>query len=287
MPELPEVETIRRGLEAVLPGTEIAGVALFRPEVVAFPDAEEFSRFFPGKVWGRPGRRGKYLLLEVADRVLVISLRMTGQVVFLPAQAGSPAGGGDNGPEADVLPPHTHVLWHLAGGARLRFTDQRRFGRLYLVRPEQVEKLTPVGKLGPEPLDPAFTPERLGKILSGHRRPLKALLLDQSLVAGIGNIYADEILFAAGISPLRPAAEVRPEEVTRLHLAAREILHEAIALGGTTVRNYLDGHGQAGGFQERLAVYGRNGQPCYRCGQPVVYLRLGGRGTCYCPCCQR
>ncbi|TDA68891.1 MAG: bifunctional DNA-formamidopyrimidine glycosylase/DNA-(apurinic or apyrimidinic site) lyase [Clostridia bacterium] len=280
MPELPEVETIRRGLEATLPGTEITGLTLFRPEVVAFPDPEEFSGFFPGKVWGRAGRRGKYLLLEVADRVLVVSLRMTGQLVLLPGPAeASP------GVPAD-LPPHTHVLWHLSDGTRLRFTDQRRFGRLYLVGPERLEELTPAGKLGPEPLAPEFTPARLAEILARHRRPVKALLLDQSLVAGIGNIYADEILFAAGISPLRPAAEVEPEAAARLHQAAREILTAAIASRGTTVRNYQDGHGQAGGFQERLAVYGRAGEPCRRCGQPVAYLRLGGRGTCYCPRCQ-
>lgn len=282
MPELPEVETIRRSLEAVLPGIEIAELGLFRPEVVAWPGMEEFTGFFPGKVWGRPGRRGKYLLLEVADRVLVVSLRMTGQLVFLPG----PAGDGGDGLWAHGLPPHTHILWCLAGGARLRFTDQRRFGRVYLVPRERVEELTPVGKLGPEPLDPDFTPQRLGQILAGRHRPVKALLLDQSLVAGIGNIYADEILFAAGISPLRSAAEVGPEETVRLHWAAREILDEAIARRGTTVRNYQDGHGQAGGFQECLAVYGRGGEPCRRCGGPLRHLRLGGRGTCYCPCCQ-
>ncbi|MDN5361341.1 MAG: formamidopyrimidine-DNA glycosylase [Moorella sp. (in: firmicutes)] len=273
MPELPEVETIKRTLSPYIQGQRIARVAIHHPGVIAAPDPDSFTRLLTGREIFGLGRRGKYLLLHLAgEYCLLAHLRMTGRLVLVD--------------EAAPLEPHTHVVFTLAGGSTLRWVDTRRFGRLYLVKEGEVENTAGVGELGPEPLDPSFDAPALAAILAGRRRPLKQVLLDQRLVAGLGNIYADEALFAAGLDPRRPAASLNLEEVASLHGAMRAVLEQGIANRGTSIRDYVDGSGRQGSNQEHLQVYGRTGRPCPHCGQPLERVRLGGRSTHFCPRCQ-
>ena len=273
MPELPEVETIKRTLSPYLQGQRIARVTIHHPGVIATPSPASFSRLLTGREILGLNRRGKFLLFHLADAYCLLAhLRMTGRLVLADGAA--------------PLVPHTHVVFTLAGGATLRWVDTRRFGRLYLVKEEEVENTAGIGELGPEPLDPSFDAPALAAILAGRSRPLKSVLLDQRLVAGLGNIYADEALFAAGLDPRRPAVSLNPEEIARLHRAISAVLEQGIANHGTSIRDYVDGSGRQGSNQEHLQVYGRTGQPCPRCGQPLERVRLGGRSTHFCPRCQ-
>ncbi|MBC7324789.1 MAG: DNA-formamidopyrimidine glycosylase, partial [Moorella sp. (in: Bacteria)] len=232
-----------------------------------------FSYLLVGKRITGLGRRGKYLLFHLADGYdLVAHLRMTGRLTLAAG--------------ADPLLPHTHVIIHLDSGPCLRWTDTRRFGRLYLGQADRVLAAAGVQELGPEPLDPAFDVAALAAICAGRRRPLKQVLLDQHLLAGIGNIYADETLFLAGLHPLRPAASLSGEEVARLHQSMRVVLEQGIANYGTSIRDYVDSSGRRGRNQDCLQVYGRVGQPCGRCGRTLERLKIGGRTTVFCPACQ-
>ncbi|MFS8523230.1 MAG: bifunctional DNA-formamidopyrimidine glycosylase/DNA-(apurinic or apyrimidinic site) lyase [Limnochordales bacterium] len=291
MPELPEVETVRRQLAAVLPGRRIAGVRVRLARVLQNASPEELARRTAGRVFGPPGRRGKYLLLplfraggasgsgpgaragaEEAGARLIVHLRMTGRLTVEPAGE----------PET----PYTRVAFSLDDGQELRFADVRTFGTIHLVEDGQEGGPAGLAALGPEPLADEFTPEVLAAALAGRRAPVKAVLLDQRRVAGLGNIYADEALFAAGIHPQRPAGGLARAEVERLHEAIRTVLARALAEGGTTFRDYVNGRGQPGGFQAYLQVYGRAGRPCPRCGAAIARLRVAGRGTHVCLTCQ-
>ena len=308
MPELPEVETIRRTLRPELAGAAVTAVDVRSRDVIARPDAPTFARRLTGCRFVDVGRRGKYLLLALAndedpcgvEAVLVAHLRMTGRLVVAPAAA----------PEY----PHTHVVLALRDGRELRLSDVRRFGRLYLY---EVGELPPAllraagisaagvngrGRtrvwgdrrrlkdglfaLGPEPLGPGFTAERLAKRLQGRQAPIKAALLDQRIVAGLGNIYVDEALFRARIHPATPAGRLDAAACERLVRAIRRVLRAAIAQRGTTLADYVDGRGMPGSMRAALAVYGRAGEPCRRCRTPLVKTRIAGRGTHYCPRCQ-
>ncbi|MGQ9667139.1 MAG: bifunctional DNA-formamidopyrimidine glycosylase/DNA-(apurinic or apyrimidinic site) lyase, partial [Anaerolineae bacterium] len=214
-------------------------------------------------------RRGKFILFALDDgRWLLAHLRMTGGFCVFPT----------------TTPPHAYVrvIFHLADGRDLWYVDIRKFGRLYLVdSPEEV-----LHTLGVEPLGAEFTVERLADILRRRRGHIKPLLLNQSLIAGVGNIYADEALFRAGIHPLRRACELSAEEIQRLHTAVQQVLQEAIDHRGTTLRNYRDANGEEGENQFRLDVYRRQGEPCRRCGTPIERIVVGQRGTHFCPRCQ-
>ncbi|MBC7346987.1 MAG: bifunctional DNA-formamidopyrimidine glycosylase/DNA-(apurinic or apyrimidinic site) lyase [Clostridia bacterium] len=272
MPELPEVETIKQSLAPYVLGQRIREVTLYQPRVVARPGPEDFCRLQAGATVRSLARRGKYLLFYLEEeRVLVVHLRLTGRLVW---QA-SP------GP----LSKHTHVVWHLDNGFLL-YEDLRRFGRLWLVRETELVEVAGLAALGPEPLG-----EGLGGSWAAafwrRDRPLKSLLLDQRFVAGIGNIYADEILHRAGLHPLRRAATLSKGEAEALAEAIRNVLTEAIEHRGTSIRDYVDGQGASGQHQDFLQVHGRAGKACYRCGTPVVRIKLGGRGTYFCPGCQQ
>jgi len=273
MPELPEVETIKRTLTPHLLEQKLARVEVYHPGVIAAPDPATFSRLLAGRSITNLGRRGKYLLIHLADEYCLLAhLRMTGRLVLKDGAA--------------PLEPHTHVVFALASGATLHWVDTRRFGRLYLGGEAEVETLPGLRDLGPEPLDPAFDIPALAAILAGRRRPLKQVLLDQHLVAGLGNIYADEALFTAGLDPRRPAASLNSGEVARLHGAMQTVLEQGITNHGTSIRDYVDGSGRQGSNQDHLQVYGRTGRPCPHCGQPLERVRLGGRSTHFCPRCQ-
>ncbi len=272
MPELPEVETLARELNGVLVGRSIVRAEVCWPGTVAAPDPEVFIRRLAGRRIGEIRRRGKWLLLGLeGEEWLLIHLRMSGRLAVEGADA----------PEDT----HTRVVFYLDDGQRLRFSDPRKFGRMALTaRPEEW-----LGDLGPEPLDPALTPERLAGMLRGRRGRLKPLLTDQRFLAGLGNIYADEVLWRAGLHPLRRADTLTPEEAARLHGAIREVLERAIARRGTTLadQRYVLPDGRPGEFAAHLVVYGREGASCPRCGASIVRARVGGRSAHFCPQCQR
>lgn len=263
MPELPEVETTRRRLLPLLLGRRLLEVRHQDPGRYRHTERAQGRR-----VEGI-GRRGKFLLLGLSEGLeMVVHLGMTGGFRL----------------EAT---PHTRAVFLLEGGS-LFFHDPRRFGRIWVVEKGAYREIPLLSRLGPEPLSEAFTfPEFLAR-LQGSGKPLKTLLLDQTLAAGVGNIYADEALFRARLSPFRRGREVSAEEAQRLFQALREVLAEAVALGGSTLsdRTYQQPDGLPGGYQERHAVYGRAGLPCPRCGHPIHRQTLGGRGTHFCPRCQ-
>lgn len=270
MPELPEVETIARGLAHKIVGKTIARVEVALRKIAVAPAGVRFERTLVGETIERAGRRGKYVVLGLSSgRGLVTSLRMTGRLIVRP-------------PGADPL-PYGHVILHFTDGFALAFADVRQFGRMRLVAAGEPWD----AHLGPEPLEKAFTPEVFAAMLSGRTTPIKALLLDQRRVAGIGNIYACEALWEARIRPSRPAKALSAPAIRRLHHAIVDVLDRAIDMRGTSVDDYVDADGLRGGFQNVLSVYGRLGRPCARCERPIVRTVLGQRGTWWCRGCQR
>lgn len=286
MPELPEVETIRRTLAAHLAGERLERVEVLHAHFLVGVEPGRFEGLYAGARVEALDRRGKYLILRFAAGLpaWLVHLRMTGRLYY---RADPPAPGGD---------PHLHLRARLAGGGWLLFRDVRKFARLYLLAEASGEGGAEGGlfplppgwrQLGPDALDGGLTPARLARALAGRRAPVKALLLDQRLLAGLGNIYSDEALWRARIHPARAGGSLRSAEIRRLWAAVRGVLAEAIDWRGTTFSDYLDGEGFPGGFAVRLEAYGRTGQPCRRCGRPLESLRLGGRSATFCPRCQR
>ncbi|MCA9936564.1 MAG: bifunctional DNA-formamidopyrimidine glycosylase/DNA-(apurinic or apyrimidinic site) lyase [Ardenticatenaceae bacterium] len=269
MPELPEVEMVARGLRGSLIGQMITEVRCYWPRHMDGLSVTEMQRRVHGRSIQAIGRRGKYLLFPLDDgQTLIIHLRMSGRLSVVAA----------NSP----TDKHTHTIFSLNNGRELRFWDQRKFGRVWLV--DDVE--TVVGKLGPEPLDEDFSVAMLQERLNGRKRTLKPLLLDQTFVAGLGNIYADEALFYAGIHPTRTSDTLSEAEIVRLHGAMKKALQLGIARGGASLELYLRPDGTKGGMQLVLAVFRRTGESCYDCGTPIERIVLGGRSTHFCPHCQ-
>lgn len=273
MPELPEVETVKRVLEQQLTGCTIAGVKLHRPEIVAHPATEVFVAAVTGaKITGME-RRGKYLsiLLDSGARI-VLHLRMTGCLLVTPSDY----------PEEK----HTHLVFHLDGGNELRFVDPRRFGRFWLLNANEEDAVSGAHKLGPEPFDRQLTAARLSELLSRRKRSVKSCLLDQGIIAGIGNIYADEILFAAKIRPDRAAGTLTAGEWERLADAIPVVLRRAVDANSMTQEEYLAGKGREYRNTPTFQVYGHVGEPCPRCGEILCRVVVAGRGSVYCPVCQ-
>ena len=270
MPELPEVETVRRGIAPQLIGQRVTKVVV-RQLRLRWPVSEELALQLPGQAIQRVERRAKYLLLRTDAGTVMIHLGMTGRLRLLPAQT--------------PLQKHDHADLLLASGQCLRFNDSRRFGALlWTVEPPDQHPL--LQALGPEPFDAAFSGAYLRRRAQGRTSAIKSFIMDNHIVVGVGNIYANEALFAAGINPLRPAGQITEVECVRLAAAIREILTEAIRQGGTTLRDFVGGDGEAGYFQQSLRVYDRHGLPCVACGQPVRRSRIGQRATYHCPRCQ-
>jgi formamidopyrimidine-DNA glycosylase len=271
MPELPEVEIVARGLQVSLTGRTIVTVEVCWARSVLPPAPIAFARRLTGQTISGTGRRGKWviILLDGGDTLLV-HLRMSGRLIV---------GSGESPDDR-----HLRVLFSLDDGRWLRFIDQRKFGRMVLTSdPQEV-----LGDLGPEPLEDGFTPARLGQMLARRRGRIKPLLLNQRFLAGLGNIYADEALWQAGVHPLRQADTLTRAETRRLHQGVRGVLQAAIDRGGTTLPDagYQQADGRSGEFAVELAVYGRAGQPCPRCGMTVERIRVSQRGTHFCPRCQ-
>ncbi len=275
MPELPEVETIRRQLDERLPGRTMARVEVRDPLLVAPEAPAAFAAALRGRRVADVGRRGKYLLLGLdSGDTLAMHLRMTGQLWWSPAA-----------PDPSLA--HVRARFDLDDGSALVFSDTRRFGRAWVLEAGMPDRRGYwAARAGVEPLSGAFTARRLGALLAGRRAPVKPLLLNQTLVAGIGNIYADEALFQAGVHPLRPGGELTPGQVARLHRAVRDRLRAGIASGGASIDRYRDSLGRPGTMQDLLRVHRHAGEPCPRCGAVIVKTRVGGRGTYHCPRCQ-
>lgn len=272
MPELPEVETICRDLR-VIEGATIAGVEIDWPGSIGSPKAETFAQATAGFRVDQVRRRAKYILLIEGDaRVIAVHLRMTGRLLL--RTAGMPR------------ELHQRVALSLTDGHRLIFTDLRKFGRLYLFDHDALSTAPRFLQLGPEPLEDSFTVGDLAKALERRTAAVKGVLLDQRAVAGLGNIYADESLFAAGIHPLRSATALSDEERQRLHHAIRAVLQSAVNNRGTTMRDYVDAQGFGGLNQHSLSVYRRTGHPCRACSATIQRIVVAGRGTHFCPTCQ-
>lgn len=269
MPELPEVETTVRALRPYLIGRTVIDVQNNWPGHVAMPSLPEMQWRLHGRTITAINRRAKYLLFSLdADETLLIHLKMSGRLLVV---------GRD-----EPADKHVHTIFGLDNGQELRFWDLRKFGRVYLVRdPEQV-----LGGLGPEPLLADFTVARLAERLHGRSRILKPLLLDQTFVAGIGNIYADESLFYAHLHPQRTANSLKEPEVAALHAAIQKALNLGIEREGASLDLYVKPDGSKGDMQNAVVVFRRTGQPCVRCGTPVRRIVLGGRSTHFCPNCQ-
>ena len=274
MPELPEVETIRLALEPHLVGRRFEHVDIQDPRLVRPFEATAVAAELEGERVAALERRGKYLIVRFeSGRALLIHLRMTGSL-----RHAAPGSLDDD--------PHRRAVVNLDDGSDVAYRDVRRFGTWHLLEPEEVGDYL-AQRLGQEPLERSFTARRLAERLEGRRAPIKAALLDQRTVAGLGNIYVDEALWRAEVHPLRPAGSLDPDEVARLVKGIRDALRTGIARQGASLRDYSTPDGGRGRMQERFRVYGRAGEPCARCGSPIDKIRAGGRGTWYCPNCQR
>ncbi|MBP7961241.1 MAG: bifunctional DNA-formamidopyrimidine glycosylase/DNA-(apurinic or apyrimidinic site) lyase [Caldilineaceae bacterium] len=269
MPELPEVETYIREIAVELRGRQVQGGRVLWPRTVADLSPEAFLHGMRGRRFVDFGRRGKYMLLGLDNgQSLIVHLRMTGELRV----------------ESTNLPldKHARLVLDLDGGLRLRFSDQRKFGRMWLVADPQ----SVLHRLGPEPLAEDFTPDLFGAALAGRKASIKALLLDQSIVAGVGNIYADEALFLARIHPTRKGGSLSAPEVAALHQAVRDVLTQGIEMRGSSLQNYTPPTGEKGSFQDLHKVFRRTGQPCPVCGCPIERMKLAQRSTHFCPHCQ-
>jgi formamidopyrimidine-DNA glycosylase len=268
MPELPEVGTIRRDLENDLIGLKIKDIKINTPKIIKYPTPEILRNQIKGLEFKQILRRGKNLILVLsAGKQLLIHLKMTGQLIY--------------GQELK----QARVCFILSNGQYLNFNDTRLFGSIRLV--DDWKKAKGIVDMGPEPLGQDFTVETLKEILSRKKTKVKPLLMDQSFIAGIGNIYAQEALFRAGIHPERPANSLTKEEVKKLFLEIQKVLNEAIQCRGSSIDDYVDAKGQKGGFEKYHQVYGLNGRSCYKCNTVIKKIELAGRGTCFCPKCQK
>ncbi len=272
MPELPEVQHAADSLGMQIVGTHIARVErLDWPRLVETPTPDEFISLLAGRQVRGWGRRAKWILLNLDEGwTLALHLRMSGRLTVHPPDA-----------EPDK---HTHLVIRLADGRQIFFHDTRKFGRARLLDAAGLAALDAAH--GDEPLADTFTVERLADLLRNRKRAIKPLLLDQSVIAGIGNIYADEALWRAGIHPLRPAADLNTEEIAALHHGIRAALRQALANGGSTLRDYRNSYGARGTNQDHFNAYDREGQPCPRCSATIVKTVVAQRGTHYCPACQ-
>ncbi|MTT31678.1 DNA-formamidopyrimidine glycosylase [Terrilactibacillus sp. BCM23-1] len=273
MPELPEVETVKRTLNDLIKGKTIQDVKVLWPNIIKKPtNTTEFVHLLSGQTIHQVERRGKFLIFHLDDSVLVSHLRMEGKYRLYQAD--------------EPLNKHAHVIFIFNDNTALHYLDVRKFGTMHIFKKGEEERNKPLSQLGPEPFDPEFTPRFLFEKCKRTNRTIKQVLLDQSIVVGLGNIYVDEVLFQAKIHPTTAASNLSREKINDLHQSIVEILTKAITLGGSTIRTYVNSQGTKGTFQDRLAVYGRDDQPCPRCGTLIQKIKVGGRGTHFCPNCQ-
>ncbi|MEO0550650.1 MAG: bifunctional DNA-formamidopyrimidine glycosylase/DNA-(apurinic or apyrimidinic site) lyase [Pseudomonadota bacterium] len=281
MPELPEVETVRRGLSPAMEGRVIERLEVNRADL-RFPFPERFKARVEGAEIVRMGRRAKFLVTELSTgEALIMHLGMSGR--FTVDNAATAEFHHDPG----TNPAHDHVVFHMAGGATVTYNDPRRFGFMELWPMEEIEAYPRVKDLGPEPLSNHFNAAYLNDAFKDKAAPIKAALLDQSMIAGLGNIYVCEALFRAGISPRRKASSVRGQRSQRLAPAINQVIAEAIAAGGSSISDFTSASGELGYFQKQFSVYDREDEPCETCGTPIQRIVQSGRSTFFCSTCQR
>ena len=273
MPELPEVETIRKTLSHLVLDKQIEDVSIYWSNIIQYPeDDEEFRIKVRDERITNIARRGKFLLFYLEEYVLVSHLRMEGKYKIVSKD--------------QPLTKHTHVVFHFTDGTDMRYEDVRKFGTMHVFPIGEEFKKKPLNQLGPDPFETTYTPEYVKERLSKTSRTIKATLLDQTIIAGLGNIYVDEVLFLANIHPERRSHTLTEQEIETIYIKAKEVLQHAIDLGGTTIRSYVDGKGEMGMFQQELYAYGQDGKPCDHCGTLIEKIKVAGRGTHYCPECQ-
>ncbi len=272
MPELPEVETVRKTLEKKLVGRKIIDVKIIYPNIVE-NNPKTFCQNIKNQIINAMKRRGKWLIFELDDYFLLSHLRMEGKYFFKNP--------------SDEIKKHEHVIFRLDNNQELRYNDTRKFGRMLLVKKEELEDEKKINKLGLEPFDKNLTSLYLKEKMKNIKLPIKTALLDQSIIAGIGNIYANEILFASKINPLIPANQCTLKQYEDIIKNTKTILKQAILNGGTTIKSYESSEGVHGRFQQHLSVHGKENEPCPNCHKPIKKDSVNGRGTYYCPNCQK
>lgn len=275
MPELPEVETVRKGLERLVVGKTIDAVTVLWPRIIELPEVPLFQAFLSGQEIIGVQRRGKFLILKLTDFDLVSHLRMEGKYEYFPSA------------QTAIQDKHTHVIFQMQDGSQLQYRDVRKFGRMALVPKNQSSKYKGIQQLGPEPLSHDFDKIAFQEALKKKTMAIKPLLLNQKIVVGLGNIYVDESLWLASIHPERLASSLTERETSLLYESIIEVLGQAVEAGGTTIRTYANALGEAGTFQVSLQVYGQTGQPCARCQTPIQKIKVAQRGTHFCPTCQK
>lgn len=268
MPELPEVETIVRGLQKQIVGKKIIGVRVLLPKIVRGGE-RDFTTLVSGTTIQKVWRRGKMIVFDLsAERSILIHLKLTGQVVYISADA--------------PIVKHTHIILELSDGQQLRYLDLRQFGYLCLTDASMIAGLTPSGA---EALE--ISGDEFNRMMQSRKARIKPLLLNQSFLAGIGNIYADEILHRAKIHPLQHTSTLNKAQITKLYQAMQEVLRQAIEQRGSSISDYVDSSGQKGNYQRYHQVYQRQGQPCFTCQERISRIKIGGRSSHFCPYCQK
>ena len=273
MPELPEVETVKESLKLRLTGRKIKSVNVIYDNIIAYPKVEEFISEISNQTINDMKRRGKFILFDLDDYYLLSHLRMEGKYFFKNKN--------------DKILKHEHIIFDLDNGEELRYMDTRKFGKMYLIKKEDIDMVGPLKDLGLEPWDDNLTSDYLLDKYKNKKLPIKSILLDQSIIVGIGNIYADEILFLCKINPLKKSCDITKRQAFNIIKYTRGILEKAIKDGGTTIRSYSSVDGVHGLFQEKLLVHGRDNEKCSRCNSDILKIKVGGRGTYYCPKCQK
>ena len=273
MPELPEVETVKESLKSRLVGRKIKSVNILWDNIIAYPSKEKFIKDINDKIIIDIKRRGKFLLFDLDDYYLLSHLRMEGKYFFKN--------------HCDEINKHEHVIFDLDNDEELRYMDTRKFGKMYLIKKEDIDNIGPLKDLGLEPWDDNLNSEYLINKYKNKRLPIKTVLLDQSIIVGIGNIYADEILFLCKINPLKKCNLLNKEECEKIIKYTKEVLENAIKMGGSTIRTYSSVDGVHGLFQNELLIHGKDKGTCPNCNNKIEKIRIGGRGTYYCPKCQK
>ena len=274
MPELPEVETVRRTLERLIVGKKIERVTVSLPRIIRRPEEPmEFALLLQGETIQSVGRRGKFLKIVFDHVILVSHLRMEGRYGLYA--------------KTEPVEKHTHVIFHFVDGTELRYRDVRQFGTMEIWTKGMEELHPPLSKLGPEPLDESFTLSKFKEMLATKKTKIKPLLLNQEFLVGLGNIYVDEVLYEARIHPETESHFLSMRKISILYNAIRKTLQEAVSMGGSSIKSYVNGQGEMGMFQQQLKAYGRQSQPCFRCHKLLVKTTVGGRGTHFCPHCQK
>ncbi len=278
MPELPEVETIKNQLNRVLVGRRIQKIEVFLPKIVKTP-LPQFKKAVGGSIIKKIRRRAKILIFELSSGwSMLFHLKLTGQLIYQKKDS----------PQKPHFNKHTHLIFYLSDKAKLLFNDVRQFGYIKIIKTAEIDNFFKKEKIGPEPLSRFFSFDNFKKIIAKKTKTkIKQFLMDQKNLAGIGNIYSDEILFAAGVNPLRPISQLKEKEIEKIFLNIKKILSQAIKYRGTSSNDYLDAFGREGAYLKYLAVYGQEGKNCVKCKQKIKRIKIGGRSAHFCPICQK